>query len=112
MGLLHLGRVAARKAASAALGRVIVPAGGLHHLPEVVHHLPAVGLGEAALSQIAAEDGLRKGNILAAHAIADLVSDEERNEDYIIPGAFDARVAQAVADAVARAARESGVARL
>ena len=49
MGLLHLGRVAARKAASAALGRVIVPAGGLHHLPEVVHHLPAVGLGEAAL---------------------------------------------------------------
>ena len=40
------------------------------------------------------------------------VSDEERNEDYIIPGAFDARVAQAVADAVARAARESGVARL
>ena len=66
MGLLHLGCVAARKAASAALGRVIVPAGGLHHLPEVVHHLPAVGLGEAALGQIAAEDGLRKGNILAA----------------------------------------------
>ena len=65
MGLLHLGRIAARKAASAALGRVIVPAGGLHHLPEVVHHLPAVGLGEAALGQIAAEDGLRKGNILA-----------------------------------------------
>ena len=50
--------------------------------------------------------------VAAAHAIADLVSDEERNEDYIIPGAFDARVAQAVADAVARAARESGVARL
>ena len=66
MSLLHLGRVAARKAAAAALGRVIVPAGGLHHLPEVVHHLPAVGLGEAALGQIAAENGLRKGNILAA----------------------------------------------
>ena len=49
MGLLHPGCIAARKAASAALGRVIVPAGGLHHLPEVVHHLPAVGLGEAAL---------------------------------------------------------------
>ena len=46
--------------------------------------------------------------VAAAHAIADLVSDEERNEDYIIPGAFDARVAQAVADAVARAARGIG----
>ncbi len=50
--------------------------------------------------------------VAAAHAIADLVSDEERNEDYIIPGAFDPRVADAVADAVAKAARETGVARL
>ena len=50
--------------------------------------------------------------VAAAHAIADLVSDEERSEDYIIPGAFDPRVAQAVADAVAKAARETGVARL
>ena len=44
--------------------------------------------------------------------IVDLVSDEERSEDYIIPGAFDPRVADAVADAVAKAARETGVARL
>ena len=50
--------------------------------------------------------------VAAAHAIADLVSDEERSEDYIIPGAFDPRVADAVAAAVAKAARETGVARL
>ncbi len=50
--------------------------------------------------------------VAAAHAIADLVSDAERSEDYIIPGAFDPRVADAVADAVAKAARETGVARL
>ena len=50
--------------------------------------------------------------VAAARAIADLVSDGERREDYILPGAFDARVANAVADAVAKAARETGVARL
>ena len=50
--------------------------------------------------------------VAAARAIAGLVSAEELREDYIIPGAFDPRVADAVAAAVAAAARESGVARL
>lgn len=48
----------------------------------------------------------------AAYAIAGLVDDEHRAADYIIPGAFDERVAPAVAAAVADAARKSGVARL
>lgn len=48
----------------------------------------------------------------AAYAIAGLVDDESRSADYIIPGAFDERVAPAVAAAVAEAARKSGVARL
>ena len=48
----------------------------------------------------------------AAYAIAGLVDDEHRAADYIIPGAFDERVAPAVAAAVAEAARTSGVARL
>ena len=48
----------------------------------------------------------------AARAIASIVSDDELKEDYIIPGAFDPRVAEAVANAVAKAARETGVARL
>ena len=51
-------------------------------------------------------------NIAAAHALAELISDEELNEDYIIPAAFDPRVGPAVAKAVAEAARRSGVARL
>ena len=50
--------------------------------------------------------------IAASHALAELISDEELNEDYIIPKAFDPRVGKAVAEAVAKAARETGVARI
>lgn len=49
--------------------------------------------------------------VAAAHALAELISDEELSEDYIIPKAFDHRVGPAVAKAVAVAARRSGVAR-
>lgn len=50
--------------------------------------------------------------IAAARALAGLISDDELNEDYIIPAAFDKRVGPAVAEAVAKAARKSGVARI
>ena len=50
--------------------------------------------------------------IAAARALAELISDDELNEDYIIPAAFDKRVGPAVAKAVAGAARKSGVARI
>ncbi|HIU21685.1 MAG TPA: NAD-dependent malic enzyme [Candidatus Limadaptatus stercorigallinarum] len=50
--------------------------------------------------------------IAAVHALAGLVSDGERNENYILPKAFDPGVAPAVAEAVRRAAAESGVARI
>lgn len=49
--------------------------------------------------------------IAAAKAIASLVSDEELNEEYILPKAFDERVGTTVAKAVCEAARASGVAR-
>ncbi len=49
--------------------------------------------------------------VAAAEAIASLISDEQLNEDYVIPAPFDPRVAPAVAAAVAKAAMESGVAR-
>ena len=49
--------------------------------------------------------------LAAAEALAGLISDEELNEEYIIPKAFDKRVGKAVAKAVAEAARRSGVAR-
>jgi len=48
----------------------------------------------------------------AVEAIASLVTDEELNEDYVIPGPFDPRVAPAVAKSVAKTAMESGVARI
>lgn len=50
--------------------------------------------------------------LAAAKALAHLISDEELSEDYIIPAAFDPRVGQTVAAAVAKAARDSGVARI
>ncbi len=50
--------------------------------------------------------------IAAAHAIAGLVSGAELSADHILPKAFDPRVADAVAKAVAQAAREDGVARI
>ncbi len=50
--------------------------------------------------------------IAAAYALAGLISDDELSEDYIIPAPFDPRVRDAVAKAVAQAARDSGVARI
>lgn len=47
--------------------------------------------------------------IAAAKAIAGLVSDEELNEEYILPKAFDMRVKEAVAKATAEAAKKTGV---
>lgn len=50
--------------------------------------------------------------VAAAKAIASLVSDEELNEDYILPMAFDKRIGSTVAKAVAKAAKDSGAARI
>ena len=48
----------------------------------------------------------------ASYAIASLVSDDELNDEYILPKAFDRRVGKAVAEAAMKAARKSGVAKL
>ena len=61
---------------------------------------------------VRASDINEEMKLAAAMALADLISDEERNEDYIIPNALDPRVAPAVAKAVAEAARRTGVARI
>jgi len=61
---------------------------------------------------VRASDINEEMKMAAAMAIANLISDEELNEDYIIPKAFDERVGPAVAKAVAEAAKKSGVARI
>ena len=61
---------------------------------------------------VRASDINEEMKMAAAQALADLISDEELNAEYIIPAAFDKRVGPAVAKAVAEAARKSGVARI
>ena len=61
---------------------------------------------------VRASDINEEMKMAAAMAIANLISDEELNADYIIPAAFDKRVGPAVAKAVAEAARATGVARI
>jgi malate dehydrogenase (oxaloacetate-decarboxylating) len=53
-----------------------------------------------------------KMKVAAVEAIAGLINESELNEDYVIPGPFDPRVAPAVAAAVATAAMDTGVARI
>ena len=61
---------------------------------------------------VRASDINEEMKMAAAMALADLITDEELNADYIIPKAFDPRVGPAVAKAVAEAAKRSGVARI
>ena len=50
--------------------------------------------------------------VAAVYAIANLIEEKDLREDYVVPDAFDPRVAPAVAAAVAKAAVETGVARI
>ncbi|MEE1169927.1 MAG: malic enzyme-like NAD(P)-binding protein [Anaerovoracaceae bacterium] len=61
---------------------------------------------------VRASDINEEMKIAAAKAIAGVIPEEELSADYIIPKAFDPRVKDAVAKAVAQAARDSGVARI
>ena len=61
---------------------------------------------------VRASDINEEMKMAAAYALANLITDEELNEDYIIPAAFDPRVGPAVAKAVAEAAKATGVARI
>ena len=61
---------------------------------------------------VRAKDINEEMKMAASIALAGLISDDELNEDYIIPKPFDPRVGQAVAKAVAEAAKKSGVARI
>ena len=72
-------------------------------------HFPGIFRGAF---DVRAKDINDEMKLAAARALAELITEEELSEDYIIPKAFDPRVGKAVAAAVADAARKTGVARL
>lgn len=93
-------------------GGAAVVATGRSDFPNQVNNVLAFpGIFRGALD-VRAKDINDEMKIAAAYALAGLVSEEDLSPDYIIPKAFDPRVKDAVADAVAQAARDSGVARI
>ena len=93
-------------------GGAAVVSTGRSDFPNQVNNVLAFpGIFRGALD-VRASDINDAMKVAAARAIAGLVSDEELNADYILPAAFDPRVKDAVAQAVAQAARDSGVARI
>ncbi len=93
-------------------GGAAVVSTGRSDFPNQVNNVLAFpGIFRGALD-VRASDINDAMKVAAAYALAGLVSDEELNADYIIPAAFDPRVKDAVAKAVAKAAIDSGVARI
>lgn len=97
-------------AAKAAGVRVIGT--GRSDFPNQINNVLAFpGIFRGALD-VRASDINDEMKIAAAEAIAGIISDDELNEEYIIPDAFDKRVCEYVAKAVADAARKTGIARI
>lgn len=93
-------------------GGAAVVATGRSDFPNQINNVLAFpGIFRGALD-VRASDINDKMKIAASYALADLVKDDELSADYILPPAFDPRVKEAVATAVAQAAKESGVARI
>ncbi len=93
-------------------GGAAVIATGRSDFPNQVNNVLAFpGIFRGALD-VRASDINDQMKLAAAYAIADLISADELNPEYVIPSPFDDRVGKAVAAAVAKAARDSGVARI
>ncbi len=93
-----------------AAGAAVVGSGRSDYPNQINNVLAFPGIFRGALD-VRARDINEAMKMAAAHAIASLVTGDRLSETYIIPDALDPRVAPAVAEAVAKAARESGVAR-
>ena len=93
-------------------GGAKVVATGRSDFPNQVNNVLAFpGIFRGALD-VLASDINDQMKIAAAYALAELVSEDELCADYVLPAAFDPRVSPAVAKAVAKAARDTGVARI
>ena len=96
----------AMKAGAAVVGT------GRSDFPNQINNVLAFpGIFRGALD-VRAKDINDPMNAAAAHAIANLIDESELRADYIIPDPFDPRVKEAVSAAVAKAARETGAARI
>ncbi len=92
-------------------GARIVASGRSDYPNQINNVLAFPGIFRGAFD-VRASDINEEMKMAASKALADLISPEELSEDNIIPAPFDPRVGQAVAKAVAQAARDSGVARI
>ncbi|HYE83522.1 MAG TPA: malic enzyme-like NAD(P)-binding protein [Clostridia bacterium] len=92
-------------------GAKVVGTGRSDFANQINNVLAFPGIFRGALD-VRAKDINDEMKIAAAEALAALVGDNELNEEYILPLPFDQRVGKSVAEAVAKAARASGVARL
>lgn len=92
-------------------GAAVVGTGRSDFPNQINNVLAFPGIFRGALD-VRASDINDEMKVAAARAIASFVTDDKLCADYIIPSALDRSVAQAVAAAVAQAARESGVARI
>lgn len=96
---------------AAEAGAAVIATGRSDFANQINNVLAFPGIFRGTLD-VRASDINDEMKLAAAYAIADLVSEDELKPDYIIPSAFDKRVGPAVAAAVAKAARDSGVARI
>ena len=92
-------------------GAAVVGTGRSDFPNQINNVLAFPGIFRGALD-VRASDINDEMKIAAAKAIASFVTEENLSADYIIPSALDRHVAQAVAKAVAQAARDTGVARI
>ena len=94
-----------------AAGAAVMATGRSDYPNQINNVLAFPGIFRGAFD-VRASDINEEMKLAAAKAIAACVSDEELNAEYIMPMAFDKKVIRSVADAVAQAARDSGVARI
>ena len=94
-----------------AAGAAVIGTGRSDFPNQINNVLAFPGIFRGALD-VRASDINDEMKVAAAYAIANIITDEERNAEYIIPNPFDKRVAKAVAEAVAKAARDTEVARI
>ena len=92
-------------------GAAVVGTGRSDYPNQINNVLAFPGIFRGALD-VRASDINDEMKMAASFAIASLVSDEELNAEYILPMAFDERIGKTVAAAVAKAAKDSGVARI